>query len=83
LRLGLSGDWSEVGGVGGGISGGADGDLADGVIADVALVVGVDDVLRRTAEVCEGGEEAWPVCGGVDVEQRRGEGGGIVDNPAE
>ena len=52
----------------------AEGDFADGVVADVALVVGVDDVLGGAAEGGEGGEEAGPVGGGVDVE----EGGGDV-----
>ena len=42
----------------------ADGDAADGVVADVALVVGVDEVLRGAAEGGEGGDEAGPVGGG-------------------
>ncbi len=36
----------------------ADGDAADGVVADVALVVGVDEVLGGAAEGGEGGGEA-------------------------
>ena len=47
----------------------ADGDFAYGVVADVALVVGVDDVLGGAAEGGEGGDEAGPVGGGVDGEE--------------
>ena len=43
--------------------------FADGVVADVALVVGVDDVLGGAAEVGEGGGEGGPVGGAVDGEE--------------
>ena len=61
----------------------AEGDFAYGVVADVALVVGVDDVLGGASEGGEGGEEAGPVGGGVDVEERGGDVGWVVDGPAE
>ncbi len=47
----------------------AEGDAADGVIADVALVVGVDEVLCGAAEGGEGGDETGSVGGGVDGEE--------------
>ncbi len=59
------------------------GDAADGVVADVALVVGVDEVLCGAAEGGEGGDEAGTVGGGVDAEEGRGDVGGVVDGPAE
>ena len=61
----------------------AERDFADSVIADVALVVSVDDVLGWAAEGGEGGDEAGPVGGGVDVKEGGGDVGGIVDGPAE
>ena len=61
----------------------AEGDAADGVVADVALVVGVDDVRGGPAEGGEGFEEGGPVGGGVDVEERGRDVGGVVDGPAE
>ena len=61
----------------------ANGDAAQGVIGDVALVVGVDEVLRGATPVGEGGEHGGPVGGGVDGEEGRGEVGGVVDGPAE
>ncbi len=59
------------------------GDAANGVVADVALIVGVDEVLCGAAEGGEGGDEAGAVGGGVDAEEGRVDGGGIVDGPAE
>jgi hypothetical protein len=61
----------------------AEGDVADGVVADVALVVGIDEVLCGATEGGEGGDEAGAVGGGVDGEERRTDVGGIVDGPAE
>ncbi len=58
-------------------------DVADGVVADVALVVGVDEILRRAAEGGEGGDEAGSAGGGVDGEERGSDAGWIVDDPAE
>ena len=67
----------------GGEEAAADRDAADGVVGDVALVVGVDEVLRGASPAGEGGGEAGPVGGGVDCEEGVGEVGGIVDGPAE
>jgi hypothetical protein len=53
------------------------------VVADVALVVGVDEVLCGAAEGGEGGDEAGAVGGSVDGEEGRGDGCGVVDDPAE
>ena len=57
--------------------------LPDGVVADVAVVVGVDDVLGGAAEGGEGGGEGGPVDGGIDAEEGGRDVGGIVDGPAE
>ncbi len=40
--------------------------LADGVVSNVTLIVGVDDVLRRAAERGEGRDEAGAISRGVD-----------------
>ena len=77
---GVGGDGAEGGGLG---DAAADGDLADGVVADVAVVVGVDDVLGGAAEGGEGGDEGGPVDGGVDAEEGWRDVGGVVDGPAE
>ncbi len=61
----------------------AEGNLAYGVVADVALIVGVDEVLGGAAEGGEGGGEVGPVGGGVGGEERGGQVGGVVDGPAE
>ena len=61
----------------------AKGDLADGVVADVPLIVGVHEVLGGTAEGGEGGGEGGPVGGGVDAEEGWRDVGRVVDGPAE
>ncbi len=61
----------------------AEGNLAYGVVADVALIVGVDDILGGASEGGEGGGEAGPVGGGVYVEERGGDVHWVVDGPAE
>ena len=70
---------------GGGGAGGeaAEGDAAYGVVADVALVVGVDGVLGGASPGGEGGEEGGPVVRGVYGEGGDAEGGGVVEGPAE
>ncbi len=67
---------------GGGVDVAANGDAADGVVGDVAVVVGVDEV-EGEAEVGEGGLHGGPVGGGVDGEEVGGEGGGVVEGPVE
>ena len=64
----------------------ADGDAAGGVVADVAVVVGVDEVLgrvrRRQAEGLRRARRASG--GGVDVEEGAGQDrAAVVDDPAE
>ena len=77
----VGGDGADGAGVG---DAAADGDAADGVVADVALVVGVDEVLCGAAEGGEGGDKTGGVGGGVDGEEGGwGDGGGVVDDPAE
>ncbi len=77
---GVGGDGADGAGVG---DAAADGDAADGVVADVALVVGVDEVLRGAAEGGEGGDETGAIGGGVDGEEGWSDGGWVVDDPAE
>src|ERR1700677_447593 len=76
----VGGDGADGGGMG---EVAADGDFTDGVIADVALVVSEDEVLRRTAPVGECRVKVGPAGGGVDGEEGSGEVGGIVDGPVE
>jgi hypothetical protein len=90
LACGAGVDWRrdvgrQVGGVAGGwiLGRAAQGDSAHGVVADVALIVGVDDVLGGASEAAEGGEKAGPVVGVVYVEGGDLEVGGVVDGPAE
>ncbi len=66
-----------------GLRGAADGDPAEGVIADVTLIVGVDHVLGGAAPGGEGGDEGGPVGGAVDFEEGCGEVDGVVDSPGE
>ena len=75
----------ERGGGGGGEGGGgaAERDATDGVVADVAGVVGVDDVLGGAAEGGEGGDEFSAALGLGDGEDRKTEDGGVVEGPAE
>ena len=63
---GVGGDGADGAGVG---DAAANGDAADGVIADVALVVGVDEIVRGAAEGGEGRDETGAVGGGVDGEE--------------
>ena len=64
------GDGADGAGCGGAELGAAtEGDFTEGVVADVALVVGVDEVLGRAAPVGEGGAEGGPVGGAVDGEE--------------
>ena len=77
---GVDGDWADGTGLD---EAAAEGDFAYGMVADVALVVGVDDVLGGAAEGGEGGEEAGPVGGGIEVEERGGDIGWVVDGPTE
>ena len=76
----VGGDGTDGGGLG---EAAANGNSADGVIADVALVIGKDHVLRRAAPVEEGCVKAGPVRGGVDGEERGSDVGRIVDGPVE
>ena len=64
-------------------SGAAKGNFASGVVADVSLVVGVDDVLRWARELSEGREEAGPITRGGDIVDGESGDGGIVDGPAQ
>ena len=48
----------------------AEGDLADRVVADVTLVIGVDDILGGASPVGEGSAEGGPVVCAVDGEER-------------
>ena len=61
----------------------ANGDAAEGVVADVARIVGVDEVLRGATPGGECGEHGGPVAGRVDGEEGCGEVGGVVDGPAK
>ena len=61
----------------------ADGDLAYGVVADVALIVGVDEVLCGAAKCGEGSVEAGPVGGGVDGVEGWGDVRRVVEGPAK
>ena len=61
----------------------AERDCADGVVTDMALVVGVDEVLRWAAVGGEGGDQIGCACGRVDSEEGRIEAGGVVDGPAQ
>ena len=76
----VGGDWADGAGVG---EATADGDCSDGVVADVSVVVGVDEVLSGASEGGESLNERGGIGGGVDGEEGRGDVGGIVDGPAE
>jgi hypothetical protein len=61
----------------------ADGDVADGVVADATFVVSVDEILCGPSEIREGGDEARGVGGRIDGKEGWVDVGGIVDGPTE
>jgi hypothetical protein len=62
---------------------GTDGDLPDGAVGGVALIVGVDEILRGPAPLGERGGEFGPVRSYVHLVKRQGVESGIVEGPLE
>lgn len=77
---GVSWDGAEGGGLG---EAAANGDAAQGVVADRAMVVGVDEVLRGAAEGGERADEGGAAFGGVDGEKGGRDVCGVEEGPAE